>query len=187
MNTGAVRVDSSEAIQDGKFVELTYKVIDRQSGEILTSVEFPLGYIHGRNEILAPTVHNELAGRRAGDVIEVPIDGNRIFGPRDESLVFTDRIENVPEEYRQAGLSILMENESGRTKSFVVTRVGDGTLTVDGNHPLCGREVVFRLEVVTVRDATDEEVKAGGAIGVRPAIDPSALRPIHVAAERMNP
>jgi FKBP-type peptidyl-prolyl cis-trans isomerase SlyD len=50
----------------------------------------------------APSVHEELTGRCAGDVIEVPIDGNRIFGPRDESLVFTDDLENVPEEYRRS-------------------------------------------------------------------------------------
>jgi FKBP-type peptidyl-prolyl cis-trans isomerase SlyD len=168
----------SEAIQDGKFVELTYKVTDRKSGDVLTGVEFPLGYIHGHNEILAPSVHKELENRCAGDVIEVAIDGNRIFGPRDESLVFTDRLENVPEEYRQIGISILMENDSGQTRSFIVTRIDDGTLTVDGNNPLCGREVVFRLEVLTVRDATDEEMKAGGAIGAVPDIDPSLMRPV---------
>jgi FKBP-type peptidyl-prolyl cis-trans isomerase SlyD len=49
---------------------------------------------------------------------------------------------------------------------------------VDGNNPLCGREVVFTLEILTVRDATDEEMKAGGAIGSAPNIDPSMMRPV---------
>jgi FKBP-type peptidyl-prolyl cis-trans isomerase SlyD len=167
-----------EKIRDGKFVELTYKVTDRKSGCVLSCVEFPLGYVHGHNEILAPSVHKELEGKCAGDVTEVPIDGNRIFGPRDESLVFTDRIENVPEEYRQVGTSILMKNDRGQTRSFTVTRMDGETLTVDGNNPLCGREVVFTLEILTVRDATDEEVKAGGAIDAAPNIDPSMMRPI---------
>src|SRR5690242_15515760 len=87
----------SEAIRDGMFVELTYKVTDSKSGHVLSCVEFPLGYVHGHNEILSPSVHKALEGKFPGDVIEVPIDGNRIFGPRDESLVFTDRIEHVPE------------------------------------------------------------------------------------------
>jgi FKBP-type peptidyl-prolyl cis-trans isomerase SlyD len=169
---------SSETIRDGKFVELSYKVTDRKSGQVLTRVEFPLGYVHGHNEILAPSVHKELEGRSAGEVIEVPIDGNRIFGPRDESLVFTDRIENVPEAYRKPGTSILMENDKGQTRSFIVTRVTDRTLTVDGNNPLCGREVVFTLEILTVRDATDEETRAGGAIQAGADIDPSRMRPI---------
>jgi FKBP-type peptidyl-prolyl cis-trans isomerase SlyD len=137
-----------------------------------------LGYVHGHNEILAPSVHQALEGRSAGDVIEVPIDGHRIFGPRNESLVFTDRIENVPEEYRNIGTSILMENAQGQTRSFIVTRMDDETLTVDGNNPLCGREVVFRLEILTVRDATEEEMKFGGAIGAAPDVDPSRMRPV---------
>jgi FKBP-type peptidyl-prolyl cis-trans isomerase SlyD len=167
-----------ETIQDGKFVELTYKVTDKRSGHVLTRVEFPLGYVHGHNEILAPSVHGELEGKSAGDVIEVPIDGNQIFGPRDESLVFTDNIENVPEEYRQVGTSILMENDKGQTRSFIVTRADDETLTVDGNNPLCGREVVFALEILTVRDATDEETRIGGAIIAEADIDPSLMKPV---------
>ena len=169
---------SSERIRDGKFVELTYKVTDKKSGHVLTRVEFPLGYVHGHNEILAPSVHKELEGKSAGDVIEVPIDGNQIFGPRDESLVFTDYIENVPEEYRQGGTSILMENEKGQTRSFIVTRIDDKTLTVDGNNPLCGREVVFTLEIMTVRGATDEETRAGQAIVPGADIDPSLMKPV---------
>jgi FKBP-type peptidyl-prolyl cis-trans isomerase SlyD len=168
----------NETIRDGKFVELTYKVTDKKSGHVLTAVEFPLGYVHGHNEILAPSVHMQLEGKSAGDVIEVPIDGNQIFGARDESLVFTDRIENAPEEYRQLGTSILMENDRGQTRSFFVTRIDDETLTVDGNNPLCGREVVFTLEILTVRAATDEEMRAGGAIGAEVDVDPSLMRPV---------
>ena len=168
----------SETIQDGKFVELTYKVTDKKSGHVLTMVEFPLGYVHGHNEILAPSVHRELEGKSAGDVIDVPIDGNQIFGPREEALVFTDHIDNVPEEYRQLGTSILMENDRGQTRSFLVTRIDDETLTVDGNNPLCGTEVVFSLKIVTVRDATDEETRAGGAIAAEADIAPSFMRPV---------
>ena len=168
----------SEIIQDGKFVELTYKVTDRKSRHVITRVEFPLGYVHGHNEILAPSVHRELEGKSAGDVIEVPIDGNQIFGPRDESLVFTDHIENVPEEYRQIGASILMESDTGQTRSFLVTQMDDERLTVDGNNPLCGRAVVFTLEILTVRDATDEETRVGEAIVAGADIDLSLLRPV---------
>jgi FKBP-type peptidyl-prolyl cis-trans isomerase SlyD len=168
----------SEVIRNGKFVELTYKVTDRKLGHVLTRVEFPLGYVHGHNEILAPSVHRELEGKSAGDVIEVTIDGNQIFGPRDESLVFSDSLDNVPEEYRQVGTSILMENDKGQTRSFLVTQMDDERLTVDGNNPLCGREVVFALEILTVRDATEVETRAGGAIHAGADIDPSLLRTV---------
>lgn len=170
--------DMSATIQNGKFVELTYQVTDRKSGHVLTRVEFPLGYVHGHNEILAPSVHKELEGRSVGDIIEVPINGNQIFGPRDESLVFSDHLENVPEEYHQVGTSILMENDRGQTRSFLVTHLDDERLTVDGNNPLCGREVVFTLEILTVRDATDEETRAGGAIIAGADVDPALMRPV---------
>ena len=157
-------------ITEGKFVELRYKVIDTKSETILTEVEFPIGYIHGITETLAPKVTAELEGKVAGDVIEVPIDCNKIYGPRDESLVVIDHIENVPEEYREVGMSILMENEKGEIKSFLVTRVDEKSVTIDGNNPLCGREVIFKLEILTVRDATVEEMEAGGPVDANPDI-----------------
>lgn len=168
----------NDLIRNGKFVELTYKVSDRKLGHVLTRVEFPLGYVHGRNEILAPSVHMQLEGKAVGNVIEVLIDGSQIFGPRDESLVFSDDIENVPEEYRQVGTSILMENDRGQTRSFLVTHLDDERLTLDGNNPLCGREVVFTLEILTVRDPTDDETRAGGSVHAGANVDPQHLRPV---------
>jgi FKBP-type peptidyl-prolyl cis-trans isomerase SlyD len=173
-----VHPSSENFVRDGKFVELTYKVTDRRTGHVLTRVEFPLGYVHGHNEILAPSVHRELEGKSAGDVIEVIIDGNQIFGPRDESLVFSDDIEKVPQENRQVGTTILMESDKGQTRSFLVTHMDDEKLTVDGNNPLCGREVVFTLQILTVRDATDVETRMGGATNAGADIDPSLLRPV---------
>ncbi len=167
-----------DTIQDNKLVELTYKVTDQATGQVLTSVEFPLGYVHGHNDVLAPQVLKELEGKAVGDTIEVPIDCNILYGPRDEGLVFTDRIENVPEEYREIGTTITMENAEGKTRNFIVTKMDDETLTVDGNNPLCGRHVVFTLEVLTVRDATEDEMEAGGPERPEPNIDDSRKVPL---------
>ena len=169
-----------ETIQNNKFVELNYKVLDEKTGQILSTVEFPLSYVHGADQVLATQVTAELEGRAEGDVIEIPIDGNQIYGPRDENLVFTDHIENVPEEYREVGMKILMENEKGDSKEFIVTRMDDKTLTVDGNNPLCGRDLIFKLEILKVRDATDEEIEAGTRVVNGPDIDidPDRIVPI---------
>lgn len=167
-----------ETIQNYKYVELAYRVIDRKSGEVLVAVEFPIGYVHGANDILMPAVTKDLEGRSAGDVIEVSFNGNQVYGPRDESLVFTDYIENVPGEYRKVGTTIFAENEKGTSRSFIVTRVDDKTLTLDGNSPLCGRDVVFKLEVLGVRDATDDEIEVGGPVHAEPEVNRSLLMPI---------
>ncbi len=171
-------------ITEGKYVELRYKVIDSKTESILTEVEYPIGYIHGVTEALSPQVTAELEGKVVGDVIDVPIDCNKLYGPRDESLVFIDHIDNVPEEYREVGMSILMENEQGQTKSFLVTRVDEKSVTIDGNNPLCGREVIFKLEILTVRDATEEEIEVGGPVDAEPDISDivgsnQKVRPIH--------
>ncbi|HIB83694.1 MAG TPA: peptidylprolyl isomerase [Chromatiales bacterium] len=158
----------SDTIQNEKFVELNYKVVDVKTGDVLVTIDYPLGYVHGINDVLSEQVTKELDGKKVGDIIEIPVDTEQLYGERDESLVFTDSIKNVPEEYRQIGMTITMENDQGAPKNFIVTRFDDQTLTVDGNNPLCGREVVFMLEVLTVREATDEEVDLGGAVGANP-------------------
>jgi FKBP-type peptidyl-prolyl cis-trans isomerase SlyD len=166
----------TETIQHNKYVELKYKVVDAKTGNVLTAVEFPLGYVHGVNDVLSSQVMAELEGKAAGDTLSVELDCNKLFGPRDESLVITDYVENVPEEYREVGTTIVMENEHGATRTFLVTRIDEKTLTIDGNNPLCGRQVVFELEILTVRDATDAEIAAGGEIETRPEL--SGVRPV---------
>ena len=161
----------SDTIEDFKFVELNYRVVDIKTGDILRTVEYPLGYVHGVNGVLSEQVQEQLKGKKVGDTIDIPIDVDKVYGPRDESLVFSDHIDNVPEEYREVGLTITMENEKGEAKNFIVTRVDDKTVTVDGNNPLSGREVMFTIEVLTVRDATDEEIDCGGAVGADPDIN----------------
>lgn len=161
----------ADPIQNGKYVELNYKVIDAKTGDVLSSVEFPLAYVHGENDTLSETVTAELEGKMPGDIIELSIDCDKIYGKRDETLVFTDHIDNVPEEYRKVGVTVTMENEKGEPKNFIVTRVDEKSVTVDANHPYCGREVTFILEVLSVREATEEEFDVGGAIGDKPSLD----------------
>ena len=151
-------------IQDNKFVELTYKVTDAKTGHVLSDVQFPLGYVHGTKSVLSSMVTDELEGKRAGDVIKVPIDCNELYGRRDNSLVFVEHVENVPESYREVGTKVIMENEKGGTKTFYVTKNDGKMVTIDGNNPMCGRNVLFTLEILSVREATDEEIEMGGAI-----------------------
>ena len=169
----------TDKIQENKFVEVTYEVTDQKTGHRLSYIEFPLGYVHGADSVLATTVTDELEGKTTGDIIEVPIDCNEIYGPRDETLVFTDSIENVPEDYRELGTTITMENDKGQPRNFIVTRIDDKTLTVDGNNPMCGRDVIFKLEILSVRDATDEEIEFGGAIVEEPEIEGTTKVPIN--------
>jgi FKBP-type peptidyl-prolyl cis-trans isomerase SlyD len=160
---------SANTISDGKYVELTYVVRDSKTGAVLTEVSRPLNYVHGLNEILAPTITQELEGKTQGERVDLLVDCNELYGPRDESLVITEKTAVVPREYRQVGSQILMENNQGRMKSFLVTKIEGDTITFDGNNPLCGREVIYQVKILVVRDATPEEREYGGTVEARPA------------------
>jgi FKBP-type peptidyl-prolyl cis-trans isomerase SlyD len=155
---------AADVVEAGKYVEVNYKVIDTKTGSVLTEIDQPLGYIHGVNQVMAPAVTLQLEGKSAGERVEVPLDCNKIYPPRDESLVFSEQLDRVPEEYHKVGTALLMENEAGQTRSFVVTAIQGTMITFDGNNPLSGREVIFKVDIVTVRDATEEQLARGDAV-----------------------
>jgi len=155
-------------IEDGKFVELTYEVVDKKTSEVLSAVEFPLGYIQGISEILSPEVTAGLVGQVEGDIVELPVDVDQIYGPRDETLVTTMPFDSLDEDLRKVGTMIPMENDKGERINFTVIKVNDDSIMVDGNNPLCGRKVIFVLKVITVRNPTDEEARLGGPVDDTP-------------------
>jgi len=154
----------SNTIKTNKFVELTYRIIDQTNGEVIEQVEEPLGYVQGDNTLLFNQVTKELEGKSVGDEVEILLKAEDAFGPKLEELIFTDEINNVPVEYRFIGAAVTMQNDKGGTKDFIVSSIEDGKLTIDGNHPLAGKDIIFYVEVLSVRDATADEIIEGGSI-----------------------
>ena len=153
-----------EIISINKFVELTYRIVDQSNGEIIEQVEDPLGYVQGDNSLLFNQVTKKLEGKSAGDEVEILLKAKDAFGPKIEDLIFTDDIHNVPMEYRYIGANVTMQNDKGGTKDFVVSSIENGKLTIDGNHPLAGKDIIFFVEVLSIRDATADEIIEGGSI-----------------------
>ncbi|GAB6039958.1 FKBP-type peptidyl-prolyl cis-trans isomerase [Endothiovibrio diazotrophicus] len=146
---------SDNRVTRGKFVEVTYTIVDGRD-EVVEAASLPIHYIHGHNSGIFPEIERALEGKTPGDTVSVLIkDG---FGPHDPNLTFTDAIDNVPPEFRRVGAEVQMEGESGEVKTFYVTKIEGGFLTVDGNHPFAGKSVTFHVNVETVRDATPVEI-----------------------------
>ena len=154
----------SNTITTNKFVELTYRIIDQTNGEVIEQVEEPLGYVQGDNTLLFNQITKELEGKSVGDEVEILLKAEDAFGPKLDELIFTDDINNVPLEYRFIGAAVTMQNDKGGTKDFIVSSIEDGKLTIDGNHPLAGIDIIFYVEVLSVRDATADEIIEGGSI-----------------------
>ena len=151
-------------ITTNKFVELTYRIIDQTNGEVIEQVEEPLGYVQGDNTLLFNQVTKELEGKSVGDEVEILLKAEDAFGAKLEELIFTDEINNVPVEYRFIGAAVTMQNDKGGTKDFIVSSIEDGKFTIDGNHPLAGKDIIFYVEVLSVLDATADEIIEGGSI-----------------------
>ncbi|MDC1419026.1 peptidylprolyl isomerase [Candidatus Thioglobus sp.] len=154
----------SETISINKFVELTYRIIDQSNGEVIEQVEEPLGYVQGDNSLLFNQVTKELEGKCVGDEVEILLKAEDAFGKKADELIFTDDINNVPMEYRFIGSSVTMQNDKGGTKDFIVSSIEDGKLTIDGNHPLAGKDIIFYVEILSIREATADEIIEGGKL-----------------------
>ncbi len=147
-------------VGNNKAVYITYSILDER-GEVMEQSDVPIGYVHGADSGLFEQVEEALTGARVGDRVEVTLPPEQGFGPHDPNLTFTDDIENVPPEYRYVGAEVEFQNERGESKTFRVSRIENGKLTVDANHPFAGKTVRFVVTVVAVRDATPEEIRAG--------------------------
>jgi FKBP-type peptidyl-prolyl cis-trans isomerase SlyD len=152
---------SAQVVTRNKVVLLTYTVRDAADGAVLEVHEMPIGYVHGCGAEMFPKLAQALEGKGVGERITVTLSPEEGFGPRDPGLTFTDDLDNVPPELRAVGREFEAANASGETRTFVVTAIADGKLTVDANHPFAGKTVRFEIRIEDIRDATAEEIRAG--------------------------
>ena len=143
-----------------KVVAITYQ-IRNEAGEIMEHIDYPVSYVHGGPSDLIEKVESALEGCKVGDSVDVTLEPDEAFGEHDPSLTFTDDLENVPPQFRHVGAEVEMQNDQGEVRSFVVSRIENGKLTVDGNHPMAGKRVTFTVTVKEIRDATEAEIKQG--------------------------
>ncbi|MBT8420041.1 MAG: peptidylprolyl isomerase [Gammaproteobacteria bacterium] len=151
----------NQIVEPNKVVYLTYEIKDATNHEILEHTDMPVGYVHGVGSDLFEKIEQSLEGRGSGDTVHVTLNPEEAFGLHDPTLTFTDDVENVPPEYRQLGAEAIFENERSEQVTMVVSRIADGKLTLDGNHPLAGKTVIFRVTISSIRDASKEEIKRG--------------------------
>jgi len=159
---------TDQTIKNGKLVSLTYSICD-QSGSVLEQSDLPVSYIHGGRTELIGGMDRAVAGKRVGDRVQLELGPEQGAGPYDPELTFTDSIDNVPPQFRHVGAEVQMQNEAGEVKTFYVTRIEDGRLTVDGNHPLAGKDLQVRIEIKDVRDPTEQERMQDGMVQPTPS------------------
>jgi FKBP-type peptidyl-prolyl cis-trans isomerase SlyD len=141
-------------------VTFTYVILDSEGG-VLEQSDLPMSYIHAVDGKMYPKVEAALSGASVGDEVEVELSPTEGFGEPDPELMYVEKLENVPAEYRHIGAEAMFQNEDGETITMKVTKIENGELTLDANHPFAGMTVTFKITVVGLRDATPQEIGTG--------------------------
>ena len=152
----------TDTIKRDKFVSLTYTITD-ENDEILERIDMPVNYVHGRDSQVIEKVEKALEGCAQGDEISVELSPAEGFGEHQAELTFVDNIDNVPPEFRHIGAEVEFQNDKGESRMFRVSKIENGKLTVDGNHPFAGKVITYNIKVNGVRDATPDEIANGAA------------------------
>jgi FKBP-type peptidyl-prolyl cis-trans isomerase SlyD len=127
---------------------------DAQGVQIAEPAE--LTYVHGAgDDQLLPALERALEGKAAGEKVHVQLEPEDAFGDYDAGRVRVEPVSRYGE-----GLAAGMEVEEGG-ELYMVTDVADGKAVLDGNHPLAGMALRFALVILTVRSATEEEMRRG--------------------------
>lgn len=148
-------------ITKNKVAAIHYTLRDNE-GTIIDSSDGrdPLHYLHGFGNLI-PGMEEGLEGKSQGEKLKLKIDPDKGYGEKDENLV-----QEVPRTaFGDQEVKPGMRFSTNQGGVVTVTVVGSETVTVDGNHPLAGVELNFDVEVVEVRNATDEELQHGHVHG----------------------
>ena len=109
----------------------------------------PLEFTLGEGSII-PGFEKAVTGHETGDKIKVVIPPEDAYGDADHDLIFTVARAQVPDSIPlKVGTPLQLSNEQG-AMDVVITEVGPEEITLDANHPLAGKELVFEIEVVDV-------------------------------------
>ncbi len=150
----------SDKISKNKFVSLIYTITDEQDN-ILERIDMPIQYIQGAKSQVIEKIETALTGHKVGDLVHVTLGPEEAFGAHDPELTFSDDINNVPPQFHNIGAEVEFQNDQGESKIFLVSKIEDGKLTVDGNHPFAGKTITYNITVQEVRDATADEMQHG--------------------------
>jgi FKBP-type peptidyl-prolyl cis-trans isomerase SlyD len=145
-------------IQRHTVVSFHYTLRDDSGEELETSRDGePSVYLHGANNIL-PGLEKSLTGRTQGDVFSVSLDAVDAYGVRDPQRQQRVPVKHLVHKGRlRPGMLVQINTADGRVPATVL-KVGKFSADLDTNHPLAGRDLVFDIEIVGVRAASEEEI-----------------------------
>ena len=152
-------------IEDKKVV-LVHYTLKNDAGDVLDTSDGqdPLAYLHGAGNII-PGLEAELKGKKAGDKVDAVIKPEDGYGTRRDELVQTVPLSNFDQpDQVKVGVQFYVEGPEGVMMATVTAMEGD-SVTVDLNHPLADTTLHFAVEIIEVREPTEDELNHGHVHG----------------------
>lgn len=138
------------AIQDRMTVQLEY--ILTADGNVVDSTEGrgPFRYAHGQGQII-PGLERQLVGLHTGDDKEITVPPAEAYGPIDPSaFVEVPKDQLPPNITPEVGLILRGVDPDGRTFRAAIREIKDTSVTLDLNHPLAGKTLLFKIKVIDI-------------------------------------
>ena len=157
---------SIDTVAEDTVVSVHYK-LSLESGDVVDSSQEgePLNYLHGHGNIV-PGLESQLAGRKVGDQFTAEISPEEGYGAHDpERIVRAPRASFPADVELAAGMQFHTEDEKGNPLLVQLTEVSEEEVTIDENHPLAGKTLLFEIEIAAIRAATEEELEHGHSHG----------------------
>jgi FKBP-type peptidyl-prolyl cis-trans isomerase SlyD len=147
-------------VSEKKVVAIAYTLKDDE-GRVLDSSEGkpPLTYLHGAGNIVVG-LETALDGQEIGATVEVSVPPETGYGNYEAGLLQNVPVRKLPEKKPRVGMPVRIQTPQGPRTVFVKQVRGDYA-TLDGNHPLAGKTLHFKVSVVSVREPTAEELEHG--------------------------
>jgi FKBP-type peptidyl-prolyl cis-trans isomerase 2 len=136
---------------DGNTVKVHYKC-KLEDGTIFDSSEDrdPLEVKLGAHAVI-PGLEKGLIGMEAGDKKVITIASEDAFGSRRDEMIIEVNKSDFPEHITpKVGLQLQMQRADGKDLPVTIAKIGPEKITLDGNHPLAGKTVIFEVEMLEV-------------------------------------
>jgi FKBP-type peptidyl-prolyl cis-trans isomerase SlyD len=145
-------------------VSIDYTLTDDKGQTLDTSQgREPLAYLHGAGNIV-PGLEKALEGQEVGATLEVAVAPDEGYGHFEAGLVRNVPVRKLPQGRAQAGQRLRLDTSAG-PRIFTVKSVKGDYAQLDGNHPLAGQTLHFKVTIVSVRAPTAEELAHGHVHG----------------------
>lgn len=146
-------VSQAPSIRPGSRVRLHLEILFADGTEALTSFEGDAVELTLGDGTLAPGLENLLIGLQAGDDERILADGSELFGPREEANIHWLPRSDFPADRDLAGGQLIAFETPGRQEiAGVLLEADRDRVRVDFNHPLSGRSLQIRAQIVAVAD-----------------------------------